>query len=140
MSDFRRRPPVYGGQTPSCAPIGPQLGHSAPTGIVEWQSLPPIAAVGVTSDDTVLIVTLNRPEVRNAVDGPTARELSQVFRDFDADPNLRVAVLRGAAGVFCAGADLATIAAGFDEDRSLGLTEDGDGPLGVTRMTLTKPV
>jgi enoyl-CoA hydratase len=87
-----------------------------------------------------MVVTLNRPEVRNAIDGPTARALSQVFRDFDADPDLNVAVLTGAGGVFSAGADLATIAAGFDEEKSLGITEDGDGPLGVTRMTLSKPV
>src|SRR3984893_3165781 len=140
MSDFRRRPPVYGGQTPSGAPIGPQLGHSAPTGIVEWQSLPPIAAVEITREDPVPVGTLNRPEVRNAVDGPTARALSGAFADFDADSELRVAILTGAGGVFCSGADLATIAAGFDEDRSLRLAEDGDGPLGVTRMTLGKPV
>ena len=102
--------------------------------------MPPIASVEVAREDTVLVVTLNRPEVRNAVDGPTARALSQAFRDFDADPGLHVAVLTGTGGVFCAGADLATIAAGFDEDRSLHVSEDGDGPLGVTRMTLGKPV
>jgi enoyl-CoA hydratase len=102
--------------------------------------LPSISPVEVASEETVLVVTLNRPEVRNAVDGPTARALSQAFREFEADPDLRVAVLTGAGGVFCAGADLATIAAGFDEGRSLRLTEDGDGPLGVTRMSLSKPV
>jgi enoyl-CoA hydratase len=102
--------------------------------------LPSISPVEVASDETVLVVTLNRPEVRNAVDGPTARALSQAFREFEADPDLRVAVLTGAGGVFCAGADLATIAAGFDEGRSLRLTEDGDGPLGITRMSLSKPV
>jgi enoyl-CoA hydratase len=102
--------------------------------------LSPINPVEVTREDTVLVVTLNRPEVRNAVDGPTARALSRAFRDFDADPDLRVAVLTGAGGVFCAGADLAAIAEGFDERRSLRVAEDGDGPLGVTRMTLGKPV
>ena len=102
--------------------------------------MPPISAVEVTREDTVLVVTLNRPEVRNAIDGPTASALSQAFREFDADPGLRVAVLTGAGGVFCAGADLATIASGFDGTRSLRVTEDGDGPLGVTRMALGKPV
>jgi enoyl-CoA hydratase len=128
-----------GPRPPIAPPYRTQLGHSARTGIVEWQSLPPIAAVEVARDDTVLAVTLNRPEVRNAVDGPTAAALSQAFRDFDADPDLRVAVLTGAGGVFCAGADLATIASGVDGSRSLRVTEDGDGPLGVTRMSLGKP-
>jgi enoyl-CoA hydratase len=104
------------------------------------QSLRTIATVELAREDSVLVVTLNRPEVRNAVDGPTARALSQAFRDFDAAPDLRVAVLTGAGGVFCAGADLGTIASGFDEDRSLLVREEGDGPLGITRMVLGKPV
>jgi enoyl-CoA hydratase len=99
-----------------------------------------MAEVEVTKDETVLIVSLNRPEVRNAVDGRTARALAQAFRDFDSDDELSVAVLTGADGCFCAGADLAAIAAGWDEERSLRVTEDGDGPLGVTRMILGKPV
>jgi enoyl-CoA hydratase len=99
-----------------------------------------MAEVEVTKYETVLIVSLNRPEVRNAVDGRTARALAQAFRDFDSDDELSVAVLTGADGCFCAGADLAAIAAGWDEERSLRVTEDGDGPLGVTRMILGKPV
>src|SRR3989442_9180399 len=85
----------------------------------------------------VLIVTIDRPQVRNAVDGPTAAELVQAFRAFDADPTLSVAVLTGAGGTFCSGFDLTAMA---DEARGVHITEDGDGPLGVTRMLLSKPV
>jgi enoyl-CoA hydratase len=99
-----------------------------------------MAEVEVTKDETVLIVSLNRPEVRNAVDGRTARALAQAFRAFDIDDDLSIAVLTGADGCFCAGADLSAIAAGWDEERSLRVAEDGDGPLGVTRMILGKPV
>jgi enoyl-CoA hydratase len=81
-------------------------------------------------------VTINRPEVRNAVDPATAAALADVFRQFEADDSLSVAVLSGAGGVFCAGFDLKSIAAG--ERR--GLSEHGDGPMGPTRMLLSKPV
>jgi enoyl-CoA hydratase len=99
-----------------------------------------MAEVEVDRDGAVLVVSLNRPEVRNAVDGPTARALAETFRDYDADPELSVAVLTGAGGSFCAGADLRTIAEGSDAERMLRVAEDGDGPLGVSRMTLGKPV
>ena len=88
-------------------------------------------------------VTLNRPQVRNAVDGPTAMMLAQAFRAFDADEEAAVAVLQGAAGQFCAGADLKAVAGGFgDNDRALGLNLDmaADGPMGPTRLQLRKPV
>jgi len=84
----------------------------------------------------VLVVTINRPEVRNAVDGATARALAEAFRAFDADSSMRVAVLTGAAGTFCAGADLKALAAG----QANTLSEVGDGPMGPTRMLLSKPV
>jgi enoyl-CoA hydratase len=84
----------------------------------------------------VLVVTINRPEVRNAVDGGTARALVQAFAGFDADSSIRVAVLTGAGGTFCAGADLKALAAG----RGNKLSEEGDGPMGPTRMFLSKPV
>jgi enoyl-CoA hydratase len=84
----------------------------------------------------VLIVTINRAEVRNAVDGATARALAEVFRGFDADLSSRVAVLTGAAGTFCAGADLKALATGQGNT----LSEEGDGPMGPTRMLLSKPV
>jgi len=84
----------------------------------------------------VLIVTINRAEVRNAVDGATARALAAVFRGFDADSSSRVAVLTGTAGTFCAGADLKALATGQGNT----LSEEGDGPMGPTRMLLSKPV
>src|SRR5947209_9962153 len=86
---------------------------------------------------TALVVTINRPEVRNAIDAPTASALAQAFRDFDADDTLAVAVLTGAGGTFCSGADLTAIA---DSTRVPRIAEDGDAPLGVSRLLLTKPV
>lgn len=86
--------------------------------------------------DQIAIVTINRPEARNAVDLQTARELAATFRQFDADPNLNVAILTGTGGHFCAGADLKAMAEGHGNSMS----EDGDGPMGPTRMLLSKPV
>ncbi len=89
--------------------------------------------------DTVLLVTLNRPAVRNAIDGPTALALAQTLRAFDTDDTLNVAILTGAGGTFCAGADLKAIASG-EEERALHVAEEGDAPLGVSRLLLSKPV
>jgi enoyl-CoA hydratase len=93
-------------------------------------------SVRYETDGAVAVVTIDRPEVRNAVDGPTAAELAQAFRRFEADADLAVAVLTGAGGCFCAGADLAALAAGRGNRVALG----GDGPMGPTRMLLEKPV
>ena len=86
----------------------------------------------------VFVVTIDRPDVRNAVDGPTAALLATAFREFDANDALSVAVLTGAGGTFCAGADLKGIGDGrgnrVDADVSL------DGPMGPSRMLLSKPV
>jgi enoyl-CoA hydratase len=84
----------------------------------------------------VAIVTLDRPEVANAIDRDTAEELADTLEKFDADPELNVAVLTGANGKFCAGADLKAISSG----KGNRLAPDGRGPLGVTRMLLSKPV
>lgn len=84
----------------------------------------------------VAIVTIDRPEVRNAVDGPTAAELAAAFRRFEADDALKVAVLTGAHGTFCAGADLK----GVSEGRGNRVDADSDGPMGPTFMLLSKPV
>jgi enoyl-CoA hydratase len=86
----------------------------------------------------VLVVTIDRPDVRNAIDRPTASGLAAAFREFDATDELSVAVLTGAGGVFCAGADLKALAEAGG--RGTRLTEDGDGPLGPTRLSLAKPV
>jgi len=88
--------------------------------------------IRVEKKDAVTTVILDRPDVRNAVDRKSAEDLAAAFRAFDADPEARVAVLWGANGVFCAGADLKA----FDNH----VRESGDGPLGVSRMLLSKPV
>jgi len=88
------------------------------------------------TDGPVAIVTIDRPEVRNAVDGPTAERLAAAFRRFDADDSLLAAVLAGADGAFCAGADLKAVS----EQRGNRVAEIGDGPMGPTRMLLGKPV
>ncbi len=87
----------------------------------------------------LLLVTINRVAARNAVDGVTASALAEAFRDFDADPELKVAVLTGAGEHFCAGADLKAVASG-DARRANRIATDGDGPMGPTRMRLSKPV
>jgi enoyl-CoA hydratase len=84
----------------------------------------------------VTTVLLSRPERRNAVDGATAAALADAFRSFDGDPEAAVAVLHGAGGVFCAGADLKE-AGGPGGNR---VAPDGDGPMGPTRLRLGKPV
>jgi len=88
------------------------------------------------TDGPVAILTIDRPDVRNAVDRPTANLLAAAFRRFDADDALSAAVLTGAHGTFCAGADLKAVSSG----RGNRAAADGDGPLGCTRMLLSKPV
>jgi enoyl-CoA hydratase len=85
----------------------------------------------------VLVVTIDRPEVRNAVDAPTAAALADAFRAFEADDGVAVAVLTGAGGVFCAGADLKAISDGRGNRID---PLPADGPMGVTRLNLSKPV
>ena len=88
--------------------------------------------VRIESADAVTTVILDRPDVRNAVDKATAQALADAFRAFDTDPAARVAVLWGANGTFCAGADLKQ----FDNR----VQDEGDGPMGISRMMLSKPV
>ena len=90
----------------------------------------------VEREGPVTTVILSRPRTANAVDGATALALADAFRAFDADEDAAVAVLYGEGGVFCAGADLK--AAGSPEGNRV--APDGDGPMGPTRMRLTKPV
>lgn len=87
----------------------------------------------------VTVITLSRPKARNAVDGPTAQALAQALRDFDNDASRTVAILTGAGGTFCAGADLKAVAGG-DPAGANSLTADGDGPMGPTRLRLSKPI
>ncbi|MCX6396716.1 MAG: crotonase/enoyl-CoA hydratase family protein [Propionibacteriales bacterium] len=88
------------------------------------------------TEGDIAVVTIDRPEARNAVDGPTATALAQAFRAFDADDTLSVAILTGAHGTFCAGADLKAIGTPNGNQ----LDPVGDGPMGPSRMDLSKPV
>ncbi len=91
--------------------------------------------------DRVLTVVINRPEVKNAVDRETALDLSNAFREFDANDELYVAVLCGEGGTFCAGADLKALAGeSHRSPNSLDHDMTKDGPMGPTRMMLKKPV
>lgn len=96
----------------------------------------PAPPVRTERNGAVLTVILDRPSARNAVDGPTAADLADAFRAFDAESSLSVAVLWGAGGTFCAGADLKAMTT----PRTNRVSDDGDGPMGPTRMRLTKPV
>jgi enoyl-CoA hydratase len=86
----------------------------------------------------VVLVTIDRPESRNAIDGPTAARLADAFRNFDADPQAKVAVLTGAGGTFCSGADLKAL--GTEAGNRVETNMDADAPLGPTRLQLSKPV
>jgi enoyl-CoA hydratase len=93
-------------------------------------------SIRVERSGPVTTVVLSRPDRRNSVDGPTAGELADAFRRFDADPEASVAVLYGEGGHFCAGADLKAIGT----TRGNRLAPDGEGPMGITRLRLSKPV
>jgi enoyl-CoA hydratase len=93
-------------------------------------------SVVVEHEGPVTVVTIDRPEVRNAVDRPTAEALADAFRGFEADDDAAVAVLTGSGGSFCSGADLTAVS----EGRGNRVEPNGDGPMGPTRMRLTKPV
>ena len=93
-------------------------------------------SIVVTRDGPATVVSIDRPERRNAVDSATALALHRAFAEFEADADASVAVLTGEGGCFCAGADLKAMAEG-DRRR---MAVDGPGPMGPTRMRLTKPV
>jgi enoyl-CoA hydratase len=92
-------------------------------------------AIRLERRDAIVTIVIDRPEARNAIDGPAARALAEAFREFERDDALRVAVLWGAGGVFCAGADLKA----RGTERGLRLSPEGDGPMGPSRLALTKP-
>ncbi len=93
-------------------------------------------SIEVSQFERVRVITINRPHARNAVDGPTAQKLAAAFREFEDDEQSYVAILTGAQGTFCAGADLKAVAAGKGNT----VRTHGDGPMGPTRMLLNKPV
>jgi len=95
----------------------------------------------VGQNGKVCTIGINRPEVKNAVDRETARQLAQAFRDFERDDCLAVAVLYGSGGTFCAGADLKAVSRLSQGDANLLETDmSQDGPMGPSRMFLSKPV
>ena len=95
-----------------------------------------MTGIGVQRDGPVTVVTIDRPGRRNAVDAAAAAALADAFREADRDPATSVAVLTGAGGAFCAGADLKAIA----EGRPPRVAAEGDGPMGPTRLRLSRPV
>lgn len=97
---------------------------------------PPETPVSLQRRPPLLTVTIRRPAQRNAVDGPTAQALAEAFRAFEADDELKVAILAGGEH-FCAGADLKAVAGRTQANR---IETDGDGPMGPTRLHLSKPV
>lgn len=96
-----------------------------------------MATVRVDQRGPITVVAIDRPEVRNAVDRPTADALAGSFRVFSGDDAARVAVLTGTGGTFCAGADLKALA--DEPERANRVAPDGDAPMGPTRLQLDKP-
>ena len=96
-------------------------------------------AVRIEEQDHICTIIIDRPHKKNAVDRPTAEALHSAFEHFEADANLRVAVLWGANGTFCSGADLAAM---HDPETRNSIDPEGKeyGPMGPTRMALCKPV
>ena len=94
------------------------------------------ATIGFETRGAIAVITIQRPQARNAINHVARVELAEAFRRFDADAALSVAVLTGSEGVFCAGFDLKDTAAGRRAHRN----PEGDGPMGPTRMKLSKPV
>ena len=92
--------------------------------------------IKVEKNYPILTIIIDNLDVKNAVDGPTAKELADAFRDFEKDEKAEVAVLWGANGTFCAGANLKAISEGHGNR----VEKDEDGPMGPTRMFLSKPV
>ena len=119
-------------RTRRSGPRGLAVPGSVPRALCQGEAM----TIHYAVEGAVATVTIDRPERRNAVDREHAEELAAAFRRFDADDRLSVAVLTGAGGVFCAGADLKGVA----EGRGNRMAPDGDGPMGPTRLELTKPV
>jgi enoyl-CoA hydratase len=92
--------------------------------------------VRIEKNYPIVTIIIDNPEVKNAVDGPTAKELANAFRDFEQDEDALVAVLWGTNGTFCSGANLKAVADG----RGNRIDKEGDGPMGPSRMILSKPI
>ena len=92
--------------------------------------------VRIEKNYPIVTIIIDNPEVKNAVDGPTANELANAFRDFEQEEDALVAVLWGTNGTFCSGANLKAVADG----RGNRIDKEGDGPMGPSRMILSKPI
>lgn len=92
--------------------------------------------IRIEKDFPVFTIIIDNPEVKNAVDGITANELASAFTEFEKEDKALVAVLWGDNGTFCSGANLNAITT----DKANRIDKDGDGPMGPTRMRLSKPV
>ncbi len=92
-------------------------------------------SVRVERQSRVATVILDRPEVRNAVDGPTAAALFDAFDELDTDEGVDVVVLWGSGGTFCSGADLSAIGT----EHGNRVDPGGPGPMGPSRMVMSKP-
>lgn len=102
-----------------------------------------MTTVQVERQDSVTIVSIDRPEVRNAVDGPAATALADAFRSFEADDSALVGILTGTGGHFCSGADLKAMSQAPERANKVEWRGDpgpGDGPMGPTRTAPSKPV
>ncbi|MFJ7972337.1 crotonase/enoyl-CoA hydratase family protein [Psychrobacillus sp. NPDC096389] len=95
-------------------------------------------SVIIEKNGRVCTIQINRPEVKNAVNRETAKQLADAFREFENDNELYVAVLHGVGESFCAGADLKALSSGNGNELELDMAKDG--PMGPSRMHLTKPV
>ena len=104
------------------------------------ESLSGLSGVAVERDGAVTVVAIDRPERRNAVDAATAQALYDAFLAFDADESANVAILTGRGGYFCAGADLKALSAGAGNKVLSGEGIGSLGPMGPTRLRLSKPV
>lgn len=95
--------------------------------------------ITIEKNKAITTILINRPEVKNAVDGTTAQQLATAFREFESDEHAKVAILAGVGGTFCAGADLKALADDSNREPNKA-TFDGDGPMGPSRMLLSKPI
>ncbi len=97
--------------------------------------------IQIEKNKDIWTIIINRPEARNSVNRETAAQLADAFREFDGDDSAAVAVLWGAGGFFCAGADLKALAGKSDSSpNSIDPDMSKDGPMGPSRMHLSKPV
>ncbi|WP_300669871.1 crotonase/enoyl-CoA hydratase family protein [Desulfoluna sp.] len=100
------------------------------------EDAPSSCSIRTEKNGNVWTIIIHRPDVRNAIDGVAADELTEAFQAFEDDPDSRVAVLYGSGGTFCAGGDLAAMVA----DGHNPIREKGGGPIGISHLRLSKPV